>query len=59
MNTAAVSALTDPKFYQHYCTNGRAYLEEEPDNAKYSQIEPVTFRTFIQSHKREKLATIS
>ncbi|KAF2847922.1 nmrA-like family protein [Plenodomus tracheiphilus IPT5] len=43
-------------FYQYYCTNGQTYLSKNLDNAKYLQVEPVTFKKFMQSHTLEELA---
>ncbi|MBE3048546.1 hypothetical protein IMZ48_39805 [Candidatus Bathyarchaeota archaeon] len=47
------------RFYQYYCTNGQTYLKEPLDNGRYPNVEPVTFRTFMQSHALAELGDAS
>ncbi|KAL4997172.1 hypothetical protein BDV10DRAFT_186536 [Aspergillus recurvatus] len=43
-------------FYQYYCTNGQAYLKPELDNRKYPEVNPVSFKEFLQGHQMEELS---
>lgn len=45
--------------YQFYCTNGQTYLKYPLGNGKYPNVEPATFKKFMQSHDIEEMGGVN